>query len=244
MKNSTLDTINDSNHKSVVYSMSAATPDDPHADNHADDHGDEFDEMLDDETPVEVDLHMVPTFTFKTGVNVVLQPVAPMAVEYLQSNEVGKPEAPKLYNGKYRPPVPEKIRTRADGEDELYLDYSDPTWKAAYESWLAERKHRIKMRLEQVLDHPDYMRDLEDWQASKQRRLVRYLAIKGVKTMPPDEYAEEAMTYMPSGATLNDLKYMWIMENLPSEQAISDFYEAIAGLTMPTEDGVAEVKKN
>ena len=201
-------------------------------------------ELLVDESEVEVDLYLIPRHEFPTGVEVELRAVAPMAVEYLQSNEVGKPKAPRLYNGKHRPPVPEKTRETESGELEAYYDYADPVWIQAYEAWIKAHKHRVKMKLETVDDHPDFMLELRRWQANKQRKLVRYLAIKGVADMPPQEYIDEALIFMHEDSSLNDLKYMWIMEQLPDEDAIEAFYEAVAGVTMPTQSGVEEVKKS
>lgn len=202
---------------------------------------------VDDELPQFISPH----HTFKDGTIVKLRGVSALAVDNLQTIEVGKPQAPLKLTGKHRPEPPEKIRkdektgediVDKDGNAQSYVDYEDKEYLRRYKTWLDDRN--IKKRMLPDENDEQYLIELAEWKQSRERKLIRYLAIKGVDDLPPYDWMREAESYLPDNYSDNDAKYMWIAEKLEDEQEIQRFYTAIAGLTMATADGIEQSKKD
>lgn len=87
---------------------------------------------------------------------------------------------------------------------------------------------------------PDYIAAVNAWNGQKQKRLLMYLVTKGVKDEPPPEFVEEYEQYLPDGASLEELKYLWLAEKLDGEDEIGRFTEALMSQTAVTKEGLEE----
>lgn len=89
-------------------------------------------------------------------------------------------------------------------------------------------------------DDPAYQEALAAWRAQKQKRLLLFLVTKGVKDDPPEEFVDEYAQFLPDGATVEELKYLWLSAKLNTEDDIAQFTEALMSQTAITEAGLQE----
>ena len=89
-------------------------------------------------------------------------------------------------------------------------------------------------------DGPAYEAAVAAWQGQKQKRLLLFLITKGVKDDPPDEFVEEYAQYLPDGASIEELKYLWLADKLDDIDEIGRFTDALMGQTAVTQEGLDE----
>jgi hypothetical protein len=85
---------------------------------------------------------------------------------------------------------------------------------------------------------PDYQAAVAEWEISKVVNFAETMILEGIKEQPPDEVIQR---YWARGIrNLDEIKYRWIAEKLWNPDAETDFYNTMMGLSIETEDGVAE----
>lgn len=95
-------------------------------------------------------------------------------------------------------------------------------------------------RMEDNPDDPAYTAALNAFEQAKQKRVLRFVALRAVADDPPPEFTEEALPFLPDGAGTKDIKYMWIASMLQDEDEVKSFVAAALGQTMTTPEGIAE----
>jgi len=90
-------------------------------------------------------------------------------------------------------------------------------------------------------DDPDYKQAVAEWELGKAVQFARTMILEGVKDWPDDG----AILYWNSVGFSDpvEVKYRWIASKLFNETLENDFYEAIMGLSTPTEDGIADAEE-
>lgn len=96
-------------------------------------------------------------------------------------------------------------------------------------------KHK---QLEYFPGHEGYQARLKEWEAESELAQMRYLFVAGTKGMPPQDFIDEHLGYLPN-ATENELKYLWVASRLPYED-IGAFAEALISKTITTTKGLNE----
>lgn len=173
-----------------------------------------------------------PTYTFPDGTIVQLRGVPVMGLQFMQSNEIGKPQPPRRWQGAGMPEPPEIL----DEEKNEYVpNYEDEGYIAAYKKWV--RTSRKKRRKPDFND-PKYQEDLLQWEERKSSQLMRYIIVQGVLDAPPDDMWDEGYAQLGMEATDADIKYFWIINKLNDTDVMTDFYKSMIGVTMPTVEGM------
>lgn len=97
-------------------------------------------------------------------------------------------------------------------------------------------KHK---QLEANANDENYKALLAEWESESKIRTLKYVFTMGVKGQPPQSFIDEQSSFF---GTMNDLemKYLWVASLVPDDD-IDAFTEAVMGMTMPTEKGMAEV---
>lgn len=87
----------------------------------------------------------------------------------------------------------------------------------------------------------DYKNALAQWEMDHSLELVRFCALWGVKTDPAaDDPIIKRLSFIRKEAEVDELKYLWIMSKLTTDDSISAFIEAVIGQTTLTTEGVEE----
>lgn len=90
-------------------------------------------------------------------------------------------------------------------------------------------------------DDPDYIKALAQWQEAKNERFLIYMFERGVENDPTPEDADRIREFA-LGASTTYVKYIWILEQLGSDDGVGELATAIAGQTVATPKGVAEAE--
>jgi len=97
-------------------------------------------------------------------------------------------------------------------------------------------------QLEANPNDPRYLQAFEQWQTESNRRLLRYLILRGVKCDVPESFSDEHREFFPN-ASDNDMKYLYVVSLVPDED-VPFFMDAVMGRTMPTASGLEEAAKS
>ncbi len=164
------------------------------------------------------------TYTFSGGRTVHLNRLGEVVLTGLLS-DVGKPNAPTreitMAGGA------QKMIDRRDDEPFLSAEQveaiDDPQRRAEEEAY---RTYRL---------------DLQQWNMRKGLLFARTVFLLGVKDGPT---AQESEIWLAIGYTdPYDLKYMWLAQICAELDEWNNFIEAVLSFSMPTEDGLAEMKE-
>lgn len=93
-------------------------------------------------------------------------------------------------------------------------------------------------QIESNPNDPNYIAALERWQEESNRRLLRYLIVRGIRCDVPETFIAEHREYFPN-ANDNDMKYLYVVSLIPDTD-VSFFMDAVMGRTMPTASGLEE----
>ncbi len=166
----------------------------------------------------------VPTYTFADGTTVCLRGIPPLMFIGVQST-AGRPQPPSRtvhLAGGGQQEVPR-------GDDEPVLGEEEIAALHTPQRQAEERAYR------------DYRLALKQWETDAEYRIARLLFLVGVEDGPPS--ADVALLRAIGFSDPYDLKYNWLASKLTSEGEIERFYEAVLGLTIPTEAGQAEARE-
>lgn len=97
----------------------------------------------------------------------------------------------------------------------------------------------------QLEAHPHdegYLARLAEWREEAEIRVGTYMFNLGVKGQPPQDFVDEHAPLFPS-ATQSELKYLWVLSQLPY-QDITAFSEALISRATPTTKGLDEVAES
>lgn len=87
---------------------------------------------------------------------------------------------------------------------------------------------------------PDYKQAVAMWQVGKAAQFARILIAEGVIDWPPED---EVRKWVGRGITNpEEIKHKWIASKLWNDELSNDFFAAISGLTMPTDEGIDEAE--
>lgn len=89
---------------------------------------------------------------------------------------------------------------------------------------------------------PNYKTAFEAWQSESNRRLMRYLILRGVKCVVPEAFTQEHLEFFPN-ATDNDMKYLYVVSLVPDED-VNFFMDAVMGRSLPTAAGLEDAAKS
>lgn len=89
-------------------------------------------------------------------------------------------------------------------------------------------------------DDPVYLEAVAAWEAQKQKRMLLFLITKGVADEPPEDFIDEYAQFLPDGASVEELKYLWLAAKLNETDEIARFTEALMNPTMVTGEGLDE----
>lgn len=95
-------------------------------------------------------------------------------------------------------------------------------------------------KMEPNPDDPAYQQALAAWGAAKEQRLLKLFVERGVREDVPPEVVEQYAQYLPDGADISDIKFLWLADKMPTAQAVERFVEAVVSQTLATEKGIAE----
>lgn len=164
------------------------------------------------------------TFTFPNGRSVKLQPLGEVILTGLLS-DVGKPQAPT------------REITMAGGAKQNLTRKDD-------EPFLSEEEvDAIKnpQRREEERAYRQYRLALQEWNMRKGLIFARTLFLLGVEDGPT---ADESEIWLAVGFTdPYDIKYMWLALQCRDMDVWNNFIEAMLSYSMPTEEGMAEMKE-
>lgn len=97
-------------------------------------------------------------------------------------------------------------------------------------------------RAEANPDDPTFKVALTAWEQGKQKRVLLYLAVHGVKTDPPEDFMDEHAMYLDPSASFDEMKYLWLASKLPDGAEIARFIEAVTSQTTVTEAAIQEAE--
>lgn len=164
------------------------------------------------------------TFTFPNGRTVKLQMLGEVILTGLLS-DVGKPKAPT----REIPMAGGAKQKLARGENEPFLT--------------EEQVEAIDnpTRREEERAYRQYRLDLQEWNMRKGLIFARTLFLLGVEDGPT---ADESEIWLAIGfSDPYDIKYMWLAHQCRDMDVWNDFIETMLSFSMPTEDGLAEMKE-
>ena len=95
-------------------------------------------------------------------------------------------------------------------------------------------------------DHPDYVKAMKDYrervaelEEAGMQRLLRYMFTLGIVDNPPEEWIESRRRFIKNPHP-DELKYLWISEQMWDIEDSQKLSGMIAGQVTPTEEGIAE----
>jgi hypothetical protein len=98
-------------------------------------------------------------------------------------------------------------------------------------------KHR---RHEPNPKDPDYLKALVAWSADKQKRVMLFLIVKGVVDEPPEDFVAEYAMYLPDGASMDEFKYLWLVDKMADTDVIAALIDHIMSQSAITEEAVED----
>lgn len=89
---------------------------------------------------------------------------------------------------------------------------------------------------------PAYQQAVAMWQVGKAAQFARVLIAEGVIDWPPED---EVQKWVGRGITNpEEIKHKWIASKLWNDELSSDFFAAVTGLTMPTDEGIDDAEES
>jgi hypothetical protein len=164
-----------------------------------------------------------PTFTFADGTTVRLRGIPPLMFVSMQST-TDRPQPPKRI-----------VRLAGGGVQEVPRQDDEPLLSEEEIAALADPQRQAEERA-----YRQYRLALAQWEVNAQYRIARTLFLMGVEDGPPAE--DVALLRAIGFSDPYDLKYAWLASKLTDEAEIERFYEAVIGLSIPTEKGLAEAR--
>lgn len=165
-----------------------------------------------------------PTFTFADGTTVRLRGIPPLMFIGVQST-AGRPQ-----------PAKRTVRLAGGGVQEVPRGDDEPLLSEDEIAALDDPQRQAEERA-----YRQYRLALRQWQTDAEYRIARLLFLMGVADGPPAE--DVALLRAIGFADPYDLKYAWLASKLVDQAEIERFYEAVLGLTIPTEAGQAEARE-
>lgn len=163
------------------------------------------------------------TYTFADGTTVRLSGIPPLMFIGVQST-VGRPEPPKR-----------TVHLAGGGRQEVPRGDDEPLLSEAEIAALDDPQRQAEERA-----YRQYRLALRQWELDGEYRIARLVLLMGVADGPPAE--EVALLRAIGFSDPYDLKYAWLASKLRDQGEIERFYEAVLGLTIPTEAGQAEAR--
>lgn len=173
--------------------------------------------------PVGGAARQAPTFTFADGTTVRLRGIPPLMFIGVQST-AGRPQPPKR-----------TVRLAGGGVQDVPRGDDEPLLSEEEIAALDDPQRQAEERAYRA-----YRLALRQWQTDAEYRIARLLFLMGVEDGPPAE--EVALLRAIGFSDPYDLKYAWLASKLRDQGEIERFYEAVLGLTIPTEAGQAEAR--
>lgn len=164
------------------------------------------------------------TFTFADGTTVRLRGIPPLMFIGVQSS-AGRPQPPTR-----------TVRLAGGGVQEVPRGDDEPLLSEDEIAALDDPQRQAEERA-----YRQYRLALRQWQTDAEYRIARLLFLMGVADGPPAE--DVALLRAIGFADPYDLKYAWLASKLSDQAEIERFYEAVLGLTIPTEAGQAEARE-
>jgi hypothetical protein len=164
-----------------------------------------------------------PTFTFADGTTVRLRGIPPLMFIGVQST-AGRPQPPTR-----------TVRLAGGGVQDVPRQDDEPLLSEGEIAALDDPQRQAEERA-----YRQYRLALRQWETDAEYRIARLLFLMGVEDGPPAE--DVALLRAIGFSDPYDLKYAWLASKLTDEGEIERFYEAVLGLTIPTEAGQAEAR--
>ena len=97
--------------------------------------------------------------------------------------------------------------------------------------------------LEDDLDNQWYLIEFNLWSLKKDRAELDFILSRGILGDPPENWLPDVDT-VSANPSSNELKALWLMECIFTEEDLDDLKEAIVSLSTPTQKAVEESEKN
>ena len=165
-----------------------------------------------------------PTYTFADGTTVRLRGIPPLMFIGVQST-AGRPQPPKR-----------TVHLAGGGVQEVPRGDDEPLLSEAEIAALDDPQRQAEERA-----YRQYRLALRQWETDAEYRIARLVLLMGVVDGPPAE--DVALLRAIGFDDPYDLKYAWLASKLTDEGEIERFYEAVLGLTLPTQAGQAEARE-
>lgn len=170
-----------------------------------------------------VDDFLRTVYTFSDGTTVHLRGIPPLMLIAAQS-DVGKPQPPKRI-----------VNMAGGGKREVERKDNEPVLSEEEIEALKDPKKREEERA-----YREYRLALAQWENDAQLRMARIVFLQGVEEGPG---AEDVALWRAIGFRDDfEIKYAWLASKLRTFDEVSDFFDTVIGLTMPTDEGIEQAE--